>query len=72
MSGLGIPEIMMNIMSCHGLSISTIRIVIIVCCSVVVPYYFSKGFLIVEKVEGKFENIPEQVLKQTNAFPLQA
>ena len=68
-SGFGIPYILMNIMSCHGFSESTISTVILTCHSSLLPYYFSKGFF-VEKEEGEFENIPEQVLNKINAVPL--
>ena len=48
-SGLGIPEILMNIMSCHFFSKLAISTVILTCRSTSVPYYLSKGFIIVEK-----------------------
>ena len=70
MSGLGITKIMMNIMSCHGFSKSIISTVIIKCRSTLVAYYLSKGFLIFEKEEGKFENIPEKYLRKIYAYPL--
>ena len=44
--------------------------VIITCHSALVPYYLSKGFIIVEKEEDVFENIPDEVLYQINASPL--
>ena len=47
--GLVITEIMMNIMSCHGFSESTISTVIFMCLSALVPHYFSKGFLFLKK-----------------------
>ena len=68
LSGLIIPETIMNIMSCHGFSKPTISTVIITCLSVLVPYYLSELFFIVEKEEGIFENIPEKVLNKINAF----
>ena len=52
------------------LSKSTISTIILTCRSALVPHYLSKGFLIVGKVEGQFENIPERVLKQINDSPL--
>ena len=70
--GLGITEILMNIISCHGLSILTISKVILTFRSALVPYYSSKDFFIVEKLEGKCESIPERALKQINASPLHA
>ena len=42
MSGLGVPEILMNIVSCHGYVKSSISTVILKCCNTLVPYYISK------------------------------
>ena len=50
-SGLDIPEILINIMSYHIFYKVTTSTVILSCCSDPVPYYLSKGFIIVEKVE---------------------
>ena len=33
-------------------------------------YYLPKGYLIFEKEEGKFENIPGKTLKEINAYTL--
>ena len=55
MSGLGIIEMMMNIMSCNDSSKLTISIVTITCCSALVPYYLSKGFLLFKKKKVKFK-----------------
>ena len=44
--------------------------VIITCHSALVPYYLSKGFIIVVKVERVFVNTPKPVLQKTNASPL--
>ena len=57
-------------MTCHGFSVSTISTVILTCQSAHVPYYLAKEFFIVEKEEGCFKNILEEVLKQINASPL--
>ena len=57
-------------MSCHGFSNLTTSTVIITCRSTLVPYYFSKGFIIVEKLDGFFINIPDPVLKKINVSPL--
>ena len=48
----------------------TTSTVIITCCSALVTYYLSKGFIIVEKVYGVFVNIPDPVIKKTNSSPL--
>ena len=52
MSGLGTPDIMMNIMSCHGIVKSSISTVIFTCCNSLVACYLSKGFLIIETEAG--------------------
>ena len=57
----------MNLMSCHVFSKSKISTVILLCRSALVPYYLSKVFFIVEKEEGKLENIPETYLSKINA-----
>ena len=44
LSGLVIPDILINIMSCNGLSKYSISTVILTYCSSLVPYYISKGF----------------------------
>ena len=49
LSGLGIPEILMNIMPCHGFSKLTTSTVILTCHSAFVPYYWTKRVFIVEK-----------------------
>ena len=67
MYGLDIPEIMINIISCHGFKNLTILIAILTCISALVLYYLPKYVFVLEKQEGKFENIPEQVLNQINA-----
>ena len=60
-SGLGIPDIFMNIMSCHEFSKSSISTVILKCCSALAPYHLSKGFVIFEAEEGGIDNIPMSV-----------
>ena len=69
-SGLDIPDIMMNIMSCHDFSKVTTSTVILVCRSALVPYNLSKVFIIVEKLEDVFENITKPVFKKIYASPL--
>ena len=59
MSGLVIPEILMNIMSCRGFSRSLIS-----------TYYLSKLFVIVETEEGGLYNIPIRVKNKINAVNL--
>ena len=57
LSGLGIPNILMNIMSCNGFDKSSILTVILTCRSDLVPHYLYKGFVIVEREEGGVDNI---------------
>ena len=66
MSGLGIPEILMNIMTCHEYTRSPNSSVIISFHNELVPYYISKVFYPVEKEDGMYNNIPEAVMDEIN------
>ena len=57
-SGLGILDIFMNIMSCHGFVKSSVSTVILTCHNYLVMYYLSKGFVVVETEVGGVDNIP--------------
>ena len=48
-SRLGIPDVLINITSCHGFAKSSIFTVILTCLNCLVPYHLSKGFAIVKK-----------------------
>ena len=63
-SGLGIPEILMNIMSCHGFVKYSISKVILTCRNAIVPYYFSKVFVIIETEACGVDNISITVKKK--------
>ena len=67
LSALQIPEILMNIMSCNGFVKSSISTIILTCCNALVPYYISKGFIIVETEVGGVDNIPKTVGKINSA-----
>ena len=43
-SGIRIPELLMNIISCHGFVNDKKSTIIFSCCSKLVDYYVSKGF----------------------------
>ena len=58
LSGLGIPEILMNIMSWHGSAKYSILAVILTCHNSLVTYDLSKGYVIVETEVGAVDNIP--------------
>ena len=49
LSGLGIPEILMDIISYHDFSNFTISTMVITCHGALVTCYLSKVFIIVEK-----------------------
>ena len=57
-------------MSCHGLSKYSILTVILTCRSALVPYYLSKGFVIVETEVVGVDNIPMSVNNQINSSDL--
>ena len=60
-SWLRTPDILMNIISCHGLVNYSIPKVILKFRSDLVTYYISKGFVIVETEEGVIDNTPTNV-----------
>ena len=66
--GTEIPEILMNIMACHGFSKYRISTVIFTCPIIPVPWYFFKGFIIVETEKGGPDNIAIMSKQQINAF----
>ena len=65
--GLGISDILMNIMSCHGFLKSSILTVTLTYCSDQVSYDLSKGFFIVKIEEDGVNNIPMSVKIKTHA-----
>ena len=67
LSALQIPEILMNIMSCNGFVKSSISTIILTCCNALVPYYISKGFIIVETEVGDVDNI-SIILKKNQCY----
>ena len=69
LSGLGIPDILVNIMSGHGFVKSSISTFILTCRNALFPYYLSKGFFITETEVGGVDNIPI-IVKKINATHL--
>ena len=55
-SWLGIPKILMNVMSCHGFSKPTTSKVIITYHKALVLYHLTREFRIVKKVKCVFYN----------------
>ena len=52
------PDIFINIISCHGFSKSSISKIIFTYCSTLVTNYLYKGFIVVETEEGGLDHIP--------------
>ena len=67
---MGIPLILMNIMSCHVFSKNTLSAVILTCQSTLVPIYPSKLFIIVEAEEAGLDNVPVNVKKKRKSVGL--
>ena len=53
--GIGIPDILLNLLSCHGFSKNNESVVILKCPNTMSEYYFNKGFLIFECDEENFK-----------------
>ena len=60
-SGTGIPEILLNIVSCYGFFQQDIPTVILTCRIKLVPYYLSKGFVVPAKFSQALNNVPDKV-----------
>ena len=58
LSGLEIPEILMNIIPCYVFAKSSIYTVILTFHNSLVPYYYSKRFVVFETEVGGVDNIP--------------
>ena len=63
-SWMGIPEILMNFMSCHGFSMNQLSKFILTWRILLVTYYFSKLF------EAGLDNVPGREQKKINAVDL--
>ena len=66
LSGLVIPEILTNIMTCNGYARYPNPYIILSCRNELVPYSIPKGFYPVENNDGIYNNIPEDVMHQIN------
>ena len=56
--GIGIPEVLMNIMSCCGFAKEENKIFILMFRIKLVSYYLSKGFLIIDPKSDALDNVP--------------
>ena len=61
--GIGITYLLMNLLSCHGLTKNIKYIVILKCPKMMLEYYFSKGFGILEYNSNNLKKIPN-IVKQ--------
>ena len=65
--GIGIPYLLMILMSCHGFLRNTNSVVILKCTKRMLEYYFSKGFTILECTYNNLAKSPNDVIQRTNA-----
>ena len=68
LSRMGIPDILMSIMSCHGFSKKSTFF--FTCRSALVHCYISKGLIIVETEEVNLDHVPIRVKNQINSVNL--
>lgn len=66
--GIGIPEVLMNIMSCCGFSKKENKIVILMFRIKLVSYYLSKGFLIIDPKSDALDNVPLKFKQQIHTI----
>ena len=59
--GIGIPDLLMNLMSCHGFLRNKNSIVILKCSKKMLEYYFSKVFTILECNNNNLEKLSNEV-----------
>ena len=58
--GIGIPDLLMNLMSCHGFLKKINYVIILKCPKRMLEYYFSKGFTILECNVNNLEKLPNE------------
>ena len=66
-SGISIPELLMNIISCHGFVNNMTSDVILSCRRKLVDYYLPKGFVILEKNSSTLINVPLRAKQRINS-----
>ena len=65
--GIGIPDLLMNLMSCHGFLKNINSVVILKFPKRMLEYYFSKGFTILECNDNNLAKLPNEVKKIIHA-----
>ena len=63
-SGIFIPELLINIMTCHSFVNNMNTTVILTCCIKLVQYYLSKRFLIIENNLYALIYVPKMLIKK--------
>ena len=59
--GIGIPKVLINLITCHGLMKKPNSTVILVCQYVLVNYYLAKVFVILEHKSKQWSSVPNDV-----------
>ena len=65
--GIGFPDLLKNLMSCHGFLKNIDSVVILKCPKRMLEYYFSKGFTILECNANTLEKPPNDVKQGIHA-----
>ena len=65
--GIGIPYLLMNLMSCHGFLKNINTVVVLKCPKRILQYYFSKWFNILQCNYNNLEKLPNDVKQRTHA-----
>ena len=65
--GIGIPDILLNLLYCHGFSKNSESVVILKCPHSMSEYYFNKGFVVFECDEVNLKRLPSLVKERVGA-----
>ena len=65
--GIGIPDLLMNLMSCHGFLKNKNTFVVLKCPKSMLEYYFPKGFTRFEWNTINLEKLPNKIKQRINA-----
>ena len=64
--GIGILDLLMNIMSCHRFLKNINYVVLLKCPKMMLEYYFSKWFTLLECNDNNLEKLPNEVKERIN------
>ena len=67
MLGIGLPEVLMNLISCHVFTKKTNSNVISLCHTQLVEYYLAKGFVIIAHKSEKLSSVSNEAKKRIHA-----